>query len=50
MLPYRQLYGFIRADMESSGIKAHLPGQGALPMQEFGMALVTVRKAFDEFP
>lgn len=42
--PYRQLAAILRARIESGEITTRLPGERHL-QQEFGMALVTVRKA-----
>jgi GntR family transcriptional regulator len=42
--PYRQLAAILRARIEAGEITTRLPGERAL-QQEFGMAIVTVRKA-----
>jgi GntR family transcriptional regulator len=42
--PYRQLAAILRARIEAGEITSRLPGERSL-QQEFGMAIVTVRKA-----
>lgn len=42
--PYRQLAAILRAKIEAGEIRTRLPGEKTL-QQEYGLALVTVRKA-----
>ena len=42
--PWRQLYAILRAQIESGELTGRVPGEKHL-MQEYGLALATVRKA-----